>query len=60
VYEGSFVKGTLEGYGKLVHSNGDYYDGTWKNGLKHGYGVYDLNSIGLRYVGFWMKVRVSW
>jgi hypothetical protein len=28
----------------------------WKNGLKHGYGTYDLNSTGLKYEGFWMAV----
>lgn len=60
VYEGSFVKGTLDGHGRLVHSNGDYFEGMWKNGLKHGYGIYDLGSIGLRYEGFWMKVRFKY
>jgi len=58
VYEGSFERDTLSGHGKLVHSNGDYYDGTWKNGLKHGFGIYDLDSVGLRYDGFWMNVSI--
>src|SRR5216117_746497 len=28
----------------------------WKNGLKHGFGKYDLKSVGQIYEGFWMKV----
>jgi len=31
----------------------------WKNGVKHGYGTYDLDSVGLRYEGFWMNVNFS-
>jgi hypothetical protein len=29
----------------------------WKHGLKHGFGTYDLESVGLRYEGFWVNVR---
>jgi hypothetical protein len=57
VYEGSFRKDTLHGEGKLTHANGDYYEGEWENGLKHGYGIYDLNSVGLRYQGYWREVK---
>lgn len=59
LYEGSFERDVLSGHGKLLHSNGDYYDGMWKNGLKHGYGTYDLDSVGLRYEGFWKNVGSS-
>ena len=31
----------------------------WKDGVKHGYGTYDLDSVGLRYEGFWMNVNCS-
>jgi hypothetical protein len=41
----------------LIHANGDYYNGEWQNGLKHGYGTYDLGSTGLKYEGFWKNVR---
>jgi len=57
VYEGSFRKDALHGEGKLTHANGDYYEGEWENGLKHGYGIYDLNSVGLRYQGYWREVK---
>jgi len=56
VYEGSFVQDQFSGHGKLIHVNGDYYEGCWENGLKDGYGIYDLMSIGLKYQGQWVKV----
>jgi hypothetical protein len=59
VYEGSFSNDTLHGDGKLLHANGDYYEGEWENGLKHGYGIYDLDSVGLRYQGYWRQVRYT-
>lgn len=56
VYQGSFKEDSLNGQGKLLHANGDYYEGEWENGLKHGYGIYDLDSIGLKYQGYWREV----
>ena len=56
MYRGSFQNDNLNGHGKLTHSNGDFYDGMWKDGLKHGFGVYDLQSAGLKYEGLWMNV----
>lgn len=56
IYEGPFENDVPSGHGKFLHPNGDYYDGMWKNGLKHGFGIYDLDSVGLRYEGFWIKV----
>lgn len=58
VYEGSFYRDKLDGQGKLLHANGDQYIGGWRSGLKDGYGVYDLKSIGLKYDGFWSQVPV--
>lgn len=33
----------VNGYGKLVYPNGDYYEGFFKNGLKHGKGKIDYS-----------------
>ena len=33
-YEGDLKEGVREGRGKLTWSNGDYYDGEFKNGLR--------------------------
>ena len=37
-YEGGWWGGLPDGSGCHQKSNGDYYDGTFKNGLKHGQG----------------------
>jgi len=29
------------GYGRLIHSDGDMYVGEWKNDKAHGYGEYN-------------------
>ena len=29
-----------EGQGKYSWSNGDWYEGEWKAGLRHGHGIY--------------------
>ena len=41
-YEGEWVNDKPEGYGKFIYSDGEYYIGEWKNGLRHGKGkTYD-------------------
>ena len=37
---------------KILHPNGDLYEGTVKNGIRHGYGTY-THAIGEQYVGEW-------
>ena len=37
--EGKFINGKLEGNGKYIWENGQYYIGQWKNGKKHGKGI---------------------
>ena len=32
IYEGQFVNGDYNGYGRLIYSNGSYYIGNWVNG----------------------------
>lgn len=36
------------GKGKFTHANGDIYDGNWKNGKAHGYGIF-IHHTGGRY-----------
>lgn len=38
-YEGSFANGRREGIGKLVLTDGRIYEGEFKKGLAHGYGI---------------------
>lgn len=46
------VSGDCEnGWGEKNYSQG-YYDGFWKNGERHGYGLFDWDDSG-KYIGFW-------
>lgn len=40
------------GIGKFFHTNGDVYDGEWKDDKAHGYGIY-LHHDGASYEGEW-------
>ena len=39
-YEGGFKNGYFHGYGELTWNTGAYYKGSWKEGRRHGRGVY--------------------
>lgn len=45
--------GKKNGQGKLTLSNGDSYEGEFKQDLFHGYGVYIDNASGSKYEGNW-------
>ena len=38
------------GKGRLIHSDGDVYEGEWENDRAHGIGIYSHND-GARYTG---------
>ena len=38
-YVGFFKQGYFEGYGKMWYSNKEFYEGEWKNGMRHGQGT---------------------
>lgn len=38
VYIGSYINNKAEGKGELYSKNGDYYNGQFVAGMKHGYG----------------------
>ena len=40
------------GQGRLIHSDGDVYEGSWKNDKSHGYGIY-YHADGSSYCGEW-------
>jgi hypothetical protein len=39
LYSGDWKFGKFDGIGKLTHQNKDYYEGSFKQGLKSGRGV---------------------
>lgn len=52
------VKGNCnDGWGKYQYDNG-HYDGFWKNGLKHGYGLYKWPGTG-KYIGSWNNDKME-
>jgi hypothetical protein len=42
----------MNGRGRIKHTNGDIYQGEWKNGMPHGQGVY-VDTQGSVYKGQW-------
>lgn len=48
-YDGELLKGELNEFGRIVWPSGDYYEGTFKNGLFHGLG--ELKTANVIYNG---------
>ncbi len=42
------------GKGRLIHADGDVYEGNWLNDKAHSYGVY-IHTDGAKYVGEWLE-----
>lgn len=53
-YEGLFRKGMLEGKGRYITVNGDFFEGNYVNGASHGFGVF-VHPDGSVYKGMWMN-----
>ena len=49
-----FKKGVREGYGRLVHHNGDIYTGNWSKDRANGQGTF-RNTVGYSYEGQWLN-----
>ena len=48
---GNFINGKLEGNGKFIWENGNYYIGQFKNGKKHGKGIIYFKDGNIAYEG---------
>ena len=48
------MNGKREGFGKYYYTNGDYYEGQWKNGYKHGKGKVFYENGTIKYEGEWI------
>ena len=38
LYEGQYLNGLREGYGRIILKDGSYYEGEWKNNFQEGKG----------------------
>ena len=52
-YTGDLKEGVRDGNAKLEWSNGDYYEGEFRNGLRHGFGVMIEMKGKRKYEGNW-------
>jgi hypothetical protein len=72
-YDGELVECRMHGLGKFVFNSGDIYEGSWKNGCRHGTGtmfswspaLLDLSAVefgkrayALRYCGEWQENKM--
>jgi len=53
-YEGLFRKGMLDGKGRYITVNGDFFEGNFIKGAANGYGIF-IHSDGSLYKGQWMN-----
>ena len=51
-YEGNFVGNLADGAGRSFESNADFYEGQYRAGKPHGYGVYIYHEGGNQYEGY--------
>ena len=49
------MNGKYEGNGKFYCEDGEYYIGQWKNGLKHGKGIYYYKNGNIKYEGIFVN-----
>ena len=52
-YRGEFKNDKIEGFGLLVYSNGDIYEGNYRDSKKDGRGKYTSMAKDEVYQGFW-------
>ena len=55
VYEGEWLDGKKEGFGKYYYNNGERYAGAWKDDMREGKGML-VDQEGKRiFIGEWMN-----
>ncbi|KAG7393818.1 hypothetical protein PHYBOEH_006001 [Phytophthora boehmeriae] len=55
VYKGELVDGIRQGKGELVFANGDKYEGEFRQGFRHGHGVFTSKHGARVYDGEWRR-----
>jgi len=54
MYEGTYVNGKAQGFGRFIWINQNSYTGMWQNGLAQGNGTYAV-AAGGTYAGIWAQ-----
>jgi hypothetical protein len=55
----NFTNDLFNGQGALQCHNGDRYEGSWKDGMRHGQGTQIIHQEGLKaYTGIWEKDKL--
>jgi hypothetical protein len=44
LYDGNFLYGKRNGFGKMIYSNGDIYEGEWIDNVIKGKGIYSCKN----------------
>ncbi|XP_078612753.1 radial spoke head 10 homolog B-like isoform X2 [Branchiostoma floridae x Branchiostoma japonicum] len=52
-YEGDWVQGIKQGWGRRVYKSGNVFEGQWMNNQRHGQGTMIWHSLNQRYEGTW-------
>ena len=53
IYEGEYRNNKRDGYGTEYYGNGRKYEGYWKNGVKHGKGIFYIPNTNESYEEVW-------
>lgn len=59
MYQGGWVDGIKQGYGREITRQGNHYTGYWKNGRKAGFGIEIYPKTNAIYIGNWERNRFS-
>ncbi|KAJ7305870.1 hypothetical protein JRQ81_010236 [Phrynocephalus forsythii] len=54
-FEGNFVKNLPMHHGTYTWPDGSLYEGEVKNGIRHGFGMYNCGSYPVSYIGQWVE-----
>jgi hypothetical protein len=58
IIDSNYYSTVILRFGKLIYDNGEYYEGEWMRGKRHGKGIY-VYIDGSRFEGSWENDRIN-